>query len=309
MVSAMRPVISRCVSSALALAPRLSGCILLLTLASCGNISSFEEREPWRHDAEAACLQSGAVREGPSVAMVAAINGPGVCGIDHPVRVAALGEAQAMAFAEESPPWQTPFAPFGTPSRTAVTAARPAQVTPAATLACPMVSALDRFVGNTVQAAAARWFGQRVVTITQISSYSCRGMNDDPNAHISEHAFGNAFDIAAFTLADGRTVSVKDGWRGTPEQQGFLHDVEEGACAAFATVLAPGSNAYHEDHMHLDLMRRPSGRLICQPHALPGEAAAFLSGSRQHQGDGRPTATVAAVRSDHNLPFAIARGR
>jgi hypothetical protein len=103
-------------------------------------------------------------------------------------------------------------------------------------------------------------------------------MNDDPNAHISEHAFGNALDIAAFVLADGHTITVKNGWRGTPAEQGFLHDVEEGACALFATVLAPGSNAYHEDHMHVDLMRRASGRLICQPHALPGEAAAFLSG-------------------------------
>lgn len=292
----MTPAISRCASSAVSLP-------LLLALAACGSIASFEEREPWRGQAEAACLQSGAVTEGPHVTKLAPISGPGVCGIDHPFRVSALGEATAMAFAEESPPWQTPFAAFGTP----VTAAAPAQpvaVAPGATLACPMVSALDRFVADTVQPAAARWFGHRVVTIAQISSYSCRGMNDDPSAHISEHAFGNAFDVAAFTLADGHTISVKNGWRGTPQEQGFLHDVEEGACAAFATVLAPGSNAYHEDHMHLDLMRRPSGRLICQPHALPGEAAAFLSGSRQHQQDPRAVATAARY-----LPFAVARDR
>jgi hypothetical protein len=277
-------------------------CCLLLGLGACSRIS-FEEREPWRREAEAACLQSGAVKEGPSVTPVNAIDGPGVCGIDHPLRVAALGEPALTSYGEEATPVQTSF---GTAARAAVTM-RPAAVKPAATLACPMVAALDRFVSETVQPAAAHWFSQPVVTIRQISAYSCRGMNDNPNARISEHAFGNALDIAAFTLADGHTITVKDGWRGTPAEQGFLHDVEEGACAMFATVLAPGSNAYHEDHMHVDLMRRSSGRLICQPHALPGEAAAFLSGS----GHGEPPKVGAAAGRgpDRNLPFAMARDR
>jgi hypothetical protein len=304
----MRPAISWCVLYVRRFFPPLSGCLLLLGLAACGARISFEEREPWRHEAEETCLQSGGVREGPSVAMVTAIDGPGVCGIDHPLRVAALGEPSPMSFAaEEGAPQETPFGLFGATRRTAVMA-RPAAVTPAATLACPMVSALDRFVSQTVQPAAVHWFNQPVVTIAQISAYSCRGMNDNPFAHISEHAFGNALDIAAFTLADGHTISVKNGWRGMPEEQGFLHDVEEGACAIFATVLAPGSNAYHEDHMHVDLMRRPSGRAICEPHALPGEAAAFLSGSGRHGGGGRPGAAPARG-TDRNLPLAMARER
>jgi hypothetical protein len=273
----------RTISSRL-ISPQLLGCFLLLGLGACGRIS-FEEREPWRREAEAACLQSGAVKEGPSIALVKAIDGPGVCGIDYPLHVIALGEPALTSYAAEAAPLQ---ASFGAAAKAAVTT-RPAAVTPAATLACPMVSALDRFVGETVQPAAAHWFRQPVVTIRQISAYSCRGMNDNPFAHISEHAFGNALDIAAFVLADGHTITVKNGWRGTPEEQGFLHDVEEGACAMFATVLAPGSNAYHEDHMHVDLMRRSSGRLICQPHALPGEAAAFLSGA----GHGEPRTLIA----------------
>ena len=60
-----------------------------------------------------------------------------------------------------------------------------------------MVSMLDRFVSDKVQPAALRWFGHRVVEIKQISAYSCRGMNGDPYADISEHAFGNALDMAA----------------------------------------------------------------------------------------------------------------
>ncbi|HKS18172.1 MAG TPA: extensin family protein, partial [Bradyrhizobium sp.] len=153
-------------------------------------------------------------------------------------------------------------------------AAGPVAVKPAATLACPIVSVLDRWLTDTVQPAAQRWFGQRVVEIKQISAYSCRGMNGNPSAHISEHAFGNALDIAAFTFADGRRITVKDGWHGLPEEQGFLRDVEAGACQQFTTVLAPGSNAYHYDHIHVDLMRRASRRLICEPAAVSGEEVA-----------------------------------
>ena len=141
---------------------------------------------------------------------------------------------------------------------------------PAATLACPIVSALDRWLSDSVQPAAMRWFGVRVVEIKQISAYSCRGMNGNPHAHISEHAFGNALDIAAFTLADGRRITVKDGWRGMPEEQGFLRDVQATACQQFNTVLAPGSNPSRGSHS-----RRPDApRLpphICQPAAVSGD--------------------------------------
>jgi hypothetical protein len=113
-----------------------------------------------------------------------------------------------------------------------------------------------------------------VVEIRQISAYSCRGMNGNPNSRISEHAFGNALDIAAFVLADGHRITVKDGWRGTPEEQGFLRDVQGAACEQFTTVLAPGSNRFHYDHIHVDLMRRTSGRRICNPGAIDGELVA-----------------------------------
>jgi hypothetical protein len=151
---------------------------------------------------------------------------------------------------------------------------------PAATLACPIVSALDRWLADSVQPAAQRWFGTRVVEIKQISAYSCRGMNGNSRAHISEHAFGNALDIAAFTLADGRTVTVKNGWKGMPEEQGFMRDIQAAACQQFNTVLAPGSNVYHYDHTHVDLMRRASRRVICQPAAVSGEEIAGRAGMR-----------------------------
>jgi Extensin-like protein C-terminus len=168
-----------------------------------------------------------------------------------------------------------PLPPLGPPdAQMANAAAQPVTVQPAATLACPIVSALDQWIAGSVQPAALRWFRQPVVEIKQISAYSCRGMNGNPNAHISEHAFGNALDVAEFDLADGHKVSVQYGWHGSPEEQGFLHDVQSAACDQFTTVLAPGANVYHYNHIHVDLMRHYSGRHICEPSAVPGEVVA-----------------------------------
>ena len=76
-------------------------------------------------------------------------------------------------------------------------------------------------------------------------------------------------------------MSVKDGWRGTPEEQGFLHDVQGAACHQFSTVLAPGSNVYHYNHIHVDLMRRSRGRRHLRAGAISGkEVAAHASGNR-----------------------------
>ena len=172
-----------------------------------------------------------------------------------------------------------------------VAAVGPVGIKPTATLACPIVSVLERWLADSVQPAAQRWFGARVVEIKQISAYSCRGMNGNPNAHISEHAFGNALDVAAFVLADGRRITVKDGWHGMPEEQGFLRDVQAAACQQFNTVLAPGSNRYHYDHIHVDLMRRASGRIICEPSAVSGEEIAARANARNPYASRAPYVT------------------
>jgi hypothetical protein len=175
-------------------------------------------------------------------------------------------------------PTRAPFNPAAVPA---------AQLTPAAKLACPIVSALDRWVSEGVQPAALHWFSSPVVEIKQISAYSCRSMNGAGGNGISEHAFGNALDIASFTLADGRKITVKDGWHGTPEEQGFLHDVQLYACETFVTVLAPGYNAAHYNHIHVDLMRREPSYRPCRPEAIKGEIVAARVRARyasQHRG-------------------------
>jgi len=345
----------------------LVGSIVLVSLSGCGRgFFQSGEREPWRAEAEIACLKSGAVKENAEIVRIEPISGPGICGAEFPLKVAALGEASsAYGFADESlrppgdirgqprwpvsqpayspPPYRAqpqnypppqnypqnntpprpnypesavrqpgygaasngpislaapgvtpddgeidlpaegappPLPALGPARGNPVAAVGPVAVKPAATLACPIVSVLDKWLAESVQPAAQRWFGARVVEIKQISAYSCRGMNGNPGAHISEHAFGNALDIAAFTLADGRRITVKDGWHGMPEEQGFLRDVQAAACREFNTVLAPGSNVYHSDHIHVDLMRRASRRLICEPAAVSGEEIAARASQR-----------------------------
>ena len=98
---------------------------------------------------------------------------------------------------------------------------------------------------------------------------------------LSEHSFGNALDVAGFRLASGREVTVLQGWwRGTPRDRAFLQLVFAGACAEFYTVLGPGSDAYHSNHFHLDLLRTNArgGRHFCQPQPRSG-AYANLPGS------------------------------
>ncbi len=121
-------------------------------------------------------------------------------------------------------------------------------------------------------------------------------MNGQPGARISEHAFGNALDIAAFVLADGRKVTVKKNWNGAPDEQAFLHDVQGGACGMFTTVLAPGSNIYHYDHIHVDLMRRSKGRVICNPAAVSGETIAARASGRYAGRDTGVTGSIGGKR-------------
>jgi hypothetical protein len=111
------------------------------------------------------------------------------------------------------------------------------------------------------------YFGTRLVDL-KAGSYSCRPRNGQRGAKLSEHSFGNALDVMGFALADGREVSVVKGWRGNPAEQEFLREVFVGACRYFTTVLGPGSDSFHYDHLHIDLARHdPRGyRRVCKPY-------------------------------------------
>src|SRR6185369_2696555 len=94
----------------------LVGSFVLVSLAGCGRgFFQSAEREPWRAEAEAACLKSGAVKESADLVRIDPISGPGVCGAEFPLKVAALGEASsAYGFADDS---LRPPAPVGNQPR------------------------------------------------------------------------------------------------------------------------------------------------------------------------------------------------
>ena len=77
---------------------------------------------------------------------------------------------------------------------------------------------------------------------------------------MSEHGRANALDVRGFKLANGRTISLTDRTLAREMRESVLHS----ACTRFSTVLGPGSDWYHEDHIHLDVMERRNNYRICQ---------------------------------------------
>ncbi|WP_373504267.1 extensin family protein [Aestuariivirga sp.] len=133
-----------------------------------------------------------------------------------------------------------------------------------ATVNCGMAEPLRDWLEGTVQPEAQRAFGESVVGVDVAASYACRPRNNKRGARMSEHGYGNAIDISAFTLESGRKVTVLGGWRGGREEQRFLRAVHGEACSEFRTVLGPNADANHRDHIHLDLQNRKSGKSYCR---------------------------------------------
>ena len=107
--------------------------------------------------------------------------------------------------------------------------------------------------------AATALLGSRITRIEHYGAFSCRRLYGRSEGRWSEHATGNAIDIAAFVLADGRRITVREDWMGEGARARFLHRVRDGACRVFGTVLSPDYNAAHSDHLHLDQAARGFG--------------------------------------------------
>lgn len=138
-------------------------------------------------------------------------------------------------------------------------------ITPAAEVRCETATALARWAAEIVQ-PAARAMGERgdVVSLEQGSGYICRRRNNAPEGKLSEHAFGNAVDIMAFRFAQGDPIRVEPREREGTLAEAFQRTVRAGSCLYFTTVLGPGIDAAHADHLHLDIKQRRGGFRLCQ---------------------------------------------
>lgn len=215
----------------------LFGLAAALSLASCGSSSKLgfvARSEPWRKDLEVSCLRAGVVRDTAFIAASASITGGGgYCGAVRPYRVSAVGNGQIG-------------------------------LVPNAVVQCQMIPALDQWVDQVVIPSAHAIYGVGVAQMKVLSSYACRPMNNVSGARLSEHGHANAVDIGAFTLTDGRVITVASGWNGSAADRQFLRNVHDGGCETFSTVLGPNYNAQHHDHIHVDLMPRHVGKGVCE---------------------------------------------
>jgi hypothetical protein len=192
--------------------------------------------EPEKQAAEQAAPPPSACRLALTEAIaiapsIPAISGPGGCGGDDLVRLEAviLPDNKQVA------------------------------VKPAAILRCTMAAAIADWIRSDVAPFAQR-LGTTISDLDNFDSFECRGRNRVAGAKMSEHGRANALDVRALKFANGQSLSLTDRTAAREQREAVLHSV----CARFTTVLGPGSDWYHEDHIHLDLAERRSGYRICQ---------------------------------------------
>lgn len=116
-----------------------------------------------------------------------------------------------------------------------------------ATLDCAAATALRRWIDTGLRPAYGR---STVVELKIAAHYICRPRNNKKGAKVSEHGRGRAIDIAGIVTSEGRTQMVYKGFDAT------MRKAYKAACGTFGTTLGPGSDGYHEDHMHFDVPAR-----------------------------------------------------
>ena len=154
----------------------------------------------------------------------------GQCGIEHPVKVSAIGSVGMK---------------------------------PAATLSCAMALTFAQWTRNELVPSARRRYFSGVRTIHQGSSYSCRKIADSRGV-LSEHGKGNALDIMRIELNNGKDIDVKKPGLFAFRQRGFLNNVRTDGCQYFNTVLGPGYNYDHRNHFHFDIKQRRNNHVACR---------------------------------------------
>ena len=173
------------------------------------------------------------------------------------------------------------------------------EVKPTAVLLCAMAESFAAWVRDEVSVHIAT-LGAAQRGIETYGSYDCRGRNSLFDAKLSEHGKGNAIDVRALILAGDRRLELTDETVAKPLREAL----RDSACHRFTTVLGPGADSYHNNHIHLDNLERTHGVRICQwdvrepPPPATKVASAHVkvvtSGLAQQQSRDNQTVTVGA---------------
>jgi hypothetical protein len=174
-------------------------------------------------------------------------------------------------------------------------------VSPPATMRCTFAEAIVQWVREDV-VPAVRSLDTALKSIDNYASYDCRGRNRVVGAKLSEHGKANALDIRSLRLGNGTLVRLTD----PHVAKDFREGLKKATCARFSTVLGPGSDGYHEDHVHVDLaVRRAGYGSMCRWEVRePGEEIAQENAQANAPATGaiaqvplpRPRPTVAVKR-------------
>jgi hypothetical protein len=181
---------------------------------------------------------------------VDAINGPGGCGSDDLVRL------EAVVLPDDSR----------------------VDLNPPAVLRCNMAEAIVDWVRDDLAQLAAFSLGSRLRSVRNFAAYHCRPRNNIVGATMSEHGKGNALDVRAITLFNGKSVEPTD----PKVSQEFREGWKRSVCARFSTVLGPGSDGYHENHIHVDILElRPGYHGMCRwdvrmPEVAPADVVGAI---------------------------------
>jgi hypothetical protein len=165
---------------------------------------------------------------------------------------------------------------------------------PAPVLRCPFAESLAGWLRDEA-APRAEKLGSPLRAVETYDDYECRGRNRVAGAKLSEHGKGNAADLRALVLADGRAIGLTD----VTVAKEFRNDLRESACHRFTTVLGPGSDGYHEAHIHLDLAERRQGYRMCQWDVREPPIAEVAAGVPLPQP--RPAIPDAAINHERKL--------
>ncbi|MFL6795970.1 MAG: extensin family protein [Xanthobacteraceae bacterium] len=160
-------------------------------------------------------------------------------------------------------------------------------LTPPAFVSCRFAEAFVQWVRDDV-VPAVRAGDARLKSIDNFASYDCRGRNRVSGAKLSEHGKGNALDMRSVKLQNGAVLGLTNP-SVAPE---FRERIRTSACARFGTVLGPGSDGYHEDHVHVDVAERKNGQHMCQWDLHDGKEEEMVSGGGVPLPRPRPATTL-----------------
>jgi hypothetical protein len=167
---------------------------------------------------------------------MASVVGPGGCGMISPLRIEAIVLTDGSRVA----------------------------ISPPAVMRCSLAASVADWVRDDL-APAITLNGDRLVKIDGVGAYECRGRDNIAGAKLSEHAKGNAMDLHALVTQSGKTYTVKPSGGAEPASRSALMALMKStACKRFTTVLGPGSDSSHAEHLHVDLLARTGGFRLCQ---------------------------------------------